>query len=127
MIGGGLPEGVSMNKIRIQSDGAETKISVDDTDVSHAVALSLDMDSKTAPQLTLVFEAEVDIEVLGIAQILREPTASEVLVVSATWLEQLDPESVRAALDARPVTMRSDPVAAIIKVIADSAREASDG
>lgn len=117
---------MALNKVRVTSDGFTTDVEVDGHKVA-VRALEVTHDAETRiPQVTIQLASELDIEVLGVAQILREPTVGEVMRVSAEWLEGLDPASVRAALESRSTTMRSDPVAAIIQALAAAAREVAD-
>lgn len=118
---------MALNKIRIESDAADTTIHVDDQEVKGLQAFTLSADIETRiPRLTMELIAGAEVEAVGLAEIIREPTHGEVMSVAAEWLDGVNPESVRALMESRAQTMRSDPVALIIKILADSAREVTD-
>lgn len=113
--------------IRITSDGEDTRVFVDGTEVADVISLDLMVDTESrTPVVTLGLRADVDLEAVGLPQVIREPTTGEVLKIAAEWLDGIDPSSVRTVLEGRAVTMRQDPIAGVIKVLAEAAREAGD-
>ena len=114
-----------LNKFTVKVSPGSIEVTVDGVDLA-PTSLALSTDGQI-PVLDLQFPADVDLSGVGIARVVTAPTPSEVLEVAADWLEGLDPEAVRAVVAGRMQTMRDDPVTHTIRVIAESAREATDG
>src|SRR5690554_6421039 len=103
-----------LNSIRVASDGIDTEVHVDGKKAEGVEALEIRVDSQTrTPVVSLQVRSTVDLDVLGIAQVVREPTFGEMMHVASEWLEAVDAEQIRAVLQERMTTLRQDPVSEI--------------
>jgi len=117
---------MALSKFTINAEPGEAHVTIDGQAVNPS-RLSLEVEAHDRiPVLSLEFPANIDLSGMGFVQVVRPPAPGEVMRVAAEWLEGLDPEAVRAVLEGQPQTMRSDPIAGVIKVIAAAAREAAD-
>lgn len=117
---------MALSKFTINAEPGEAHVTVDGQPVSPS-RLNLEMEAHDRiPVLSLEFPANIDTSGMGFVQVVRPPTPGEVMLVAAEWLEALDPDAIRALVQDRTQTMRSDPIAAVIKVLAAAAREQAD-
>lgn len=110
----------------VKAAAGALEVAVDGVALSPS-AMTVEMgDLRSLPVLTLEFPADTDLEATGLVQVVRPASPSEVLLAAAEWLDGVDPEAVRAIVQGRAQTLRDDPIALTIKVLADAAREAAD-
>lgn len=118
---------MALSKVQIQSHGPDPTVTIDGVEVPAVTGFHATIDPETrVPVVALNVPAEVDIDIEGVVRLIREPTDLEVHAVAAAALRDIDIEGLREMVKGRLRTMRDDPIAKTLEVIAELVGEVQD-